>query len=83
MAFLLTSLIAILFTFLKGSTLAYDINVSNGTCYYEAGKRLDEVFSPAGNVALGHTFCCQLGDKVNNHDVCVNGDRKDEVICGS
>lgn len=83
MASLLTTLITILIAFFKESVLAYDINVSNGTCFYKAGKRLDVAFSPAGNVVFGHTFCCQLGDKVSNHDVCVNGDCRCGFICGS
>ena len=61
-------------------------DVSNGTCYYQAGKQADSRYIPTGNTVDGdHYFCCQSGDKFNNHNVCVNavaGRGKREVLLG-
>jgi len=54
------------------TTATYDPDVSNGTCYYKKGKEADEAYAPAGNGALGHVFCCQLGDKLNEQNSCTS-----------
>ncbi|KAK6368933.1 hypothetical protein LTR64_007092 [Lithohypha guttulata] len=54
------------------AVMNYDPNISNGTCYYAKNKQADPVYAPAGNVVFGHTYCCQLGDKLNTGtSVCV------------
>lgn len=65
------TIISLLFLVMGVFSITYDPNITNGTCFYSAGKQLGNTFSPAGNSALGHTFCCQLGDKLNSHNTCV------------
>ena len=65
------TIISLLFLVMGVFSVIYDPNITNGTCFYSAGKQLGNTFSPAGNSALGHTFCCQLGDKLNPHHACV------------
>lgn len=48
----------------------FDPDISNGTCYYNEGKQAEDAYAPAGNVAIGHVFCCQLGDKLNENNSC-------------
>lgn len=55
-------------------SVKYDPNISNGTCYYKTGEESAEEYAPCGNSALGHTFCCQLGDKCVEQNGCVDGD---------
>lgn len=58
------------------AVMNYDPNISNGTCYYAKNKQADPVYAPAGNVVFGHTYCCQLGDKLNTGtSVCVTQSR--------
>lgn len=60
------------------STVQYDPDISNGTCYYKEGKEADAAYAPAGNAAIGHVFCCQLGDKLNQNNSCVTEDKSSE-----
>ena len=74
----------LLSTFLIGLVLGskatgeYDPDISNGTCYYKEGEEADEAYAPAGNAAIGHVFCCQLGDKLNQNNSCVTEDKSSE-----
>ena len=62
------------------TVMDYDPNVSNGTCYYAENKQADPIYVPAGNVVFGHTYCCQMGDKLNTGtSVCVYQNR--EYFC--
>ncbi|KAM7203328.1 hypothetical protein V8F33_002319 [Rhypophila sp. PSN 637] len=47
-----------------------DPNVSNGTCYYQGGKKLDKAFIPCGNDAIQHVPCCQAGDMCLGSNAC-------------
>ncbi|KAK3361171.1 hypothetical protein B0T24DRAFT_642534 [Lasiosphaeria ovina] len=44
--------------------------LSNGTCYYAAGKQSDDSFIPCGNDALGHKSCCTAGDVCLSQNAC-------------
>jgi len=48
----------------------FDPDISNGTCYYKEGEQADDAYAPAGNAAIGHVFCCQVGDKLNQNNSC-------------
>ncbi|KAL2260823.1 hypothetical protein VTK26DRAFT_5067 [Humicola hyalothermophila] len=49
-----------------------DINISNGTCYYETGQQSADRFIPCGNSAFGHIHCCQEGDMCLENHACYN-----------
>lgn len=55
---------------IQSPAIAFDPSISNGTCYYKPDGESDPLYAPAGNVALGHQFCCQLGDKINSDNAC-------------
>ncbi|KAK3389520.1 hypothetical protein B0H63DRAFT_463902 [Podospora didyma] len=59
-----------------------DPRITNGTCYWAAGKRLDSVFSPVGNAALGHHWCCQLGDKAMKDNSCYHDPTDTTYLAG-
>ncbi|KAK0717919.1 hypothetical protein B0T26DRAFT_829964 [Lasiosphaeria miniovina] len=44
--------------------------LSNGTCYYAAGKQADNSFIPCGNDAIGHKSCCTAGDVCLSQNAC-------------
>lgn len=46
--------------------------VSNGTCYYAAGKQADSVYIPCGNDAFGVYACCMNGDVCLSSNACYN-----------
>lgn len=48
--------------------------VSNGTCYYAAGKEADQVYIPCGNVAFGTYSCCMQGDTCLSSNACFNAE---------
>lgn len=47
--------------------------LSNGTCYFSAGKRSDQSFIPCGNDALGRITCCGVNDNCLGNQACFNG----------
>ncbi|KAH8890576.1 hypothetical protein GQ53DRAFT_842026 [Thozetella sp. PMI_491] len=52
--------------------------ISNGTCYYTAGKQMDKAFIPCGNDAVHHYTCCSLGDLCLGGNACWHwGDGED------
>ncbi|KAK3318003.1 hypothetical protein B0H66DRAFT_639463 [Apodospora peruviana] len=49
-----------------------DPSISNGTCYWKAGKKSHESFIPCGNVAdgHGHKHCCRADEECLEHNAC-------------
>jgi hypothetical protein len=47
-----------------------DLYISNGTCYYGAGKLADDSFLPCGNSAFGHVHCCTTGEMCLDQNAC-------------
>lgn len=47
--------------------------VSEGTCYYAAGKEANSVYIPCGNDAFGVYACCMNGDTCLSSNACYNG----------
>ena len=62
--------ICLLFRFVTAAS--YNPLITNGTCYYKAGEEMAEEYSPCGNAALSHCWCCQLGDACASENACYN-----------
>jgi hypothetical protein len=58
-----------------------DSLVSNGTCYYDSGKRANSRYIPCGNDAFGHITCCESGDMCLSNNACFNGQCECNVPC--
>lgn len=57
-----------------------DINVqiSNGTCYYDSGRKSSANIMPCGNAAYSVYACCQQGDVCLDQSTCYYPDRKSD-----
>lgn len=47
-----------------------DIFISNGSCFYAAGREADQSFLPCGNWAFGHVHCCSAGEMCLGNNAC-------------
>ena len=52
------------------SSLPYDLNISNGTCYYAPSEPMDPGFIPCGNAASETKACCWTGDVCLGDQAC-------------
>ncbi|EJT79967.1 hypothetical protein GGTG_05049 [Gaeumannomyces tritici R3-111a-1] len=59
-----------------------DPYMSNGTCYFAAGKRSHSSFIPCGNDAIGRQTCCSAADFCLSSNACFNAEFKQTYLAG-
>ncbi|KAJ0119501.1 hypothetical protein J7T55_013703 [Diaporthe amygdali] len=61
---------------------AINVLISNGTCYYAAGRKASSNIIPCGNAANGAQQCCQEGDFCLEYNVCFNANYTTTYLAG-
>ncbi|KLU90448.1 hypothetical protein MAPG_10302 [Magnaporthiopsis poae ATCC 64411] len=59
-----------------------DPYISNGTCYFAAGKRSHSSFIPCGNDAIGRQTCCGVADFCMSSGACFNAEFRQTYLAG-
>ncbi|KAL8383450.1 hypothetical protein RB595_010581 [Gaeumannomyces hyphopodioides] len=59
-----------------------DPYMSNGTCYFAAGKRSHSSFIPCGNDAIGRQTCCSAADFCLSSNACFNAEFRQTYLAG-
>ena len=52
--------------------MSFNLNISEGTCYFSSGNEAPSRFIPCGNSQGGHVPCCESQDNCLSSNACYN-----------
>ncbi|KAI5861218.1 hypothetical protein GGS23DRAFT_577602 [Durotheca rogersii] len=68
---------------MERNTAAPDVDISNGTCYFNINNKANGLYIPCGNVAVGVDWaCCLIGDLCMSSNACYHQNFEITYVAG-